>query len=211
MHKLFWDDPYKNECEAIVTKVNENKIYLDQTVFFAFSGGQASDSGTINDITVKEAVAENEEIYYILEENKTFPQGEKVEVKIDLEKRKRIMRLHSAAHIVYFLIIRKIGKQQIIGSNVYEDKSRLDFLYDKNLSEIVPELQKEINEIIEKGLKIKIYNDTDNPGRRFWEIDGYEKMHCGGTHLKNTKEIGNIKLKRKNIGAGKERIEIILD
>ena len=65
-----------------------------------------------------------------------------------------------------------------------------------------------MNEIVERGLEIKKYEGEN--GRRVWEIDEYEKMNCGGTHLANTKEIGRVKIKRKNIGAGKERIEITL-
>ena len=50
--KLFWDDPYQTECTATVTEINGKKIKLDQTIFFAFSGGQSSDEGTINGIKV---------------------------------------------------------------------------------------------------------------------------------------------------------------
>ncbi|MBU0530049.1 MAG: alanyl-tRNA editing protein, partial [Nanoarchaeota archaeon] len=132
MRKLFWDDPYKLECDATVTKVDGSKIYLDQTVFFAFSGGQASDSGTIENVPVQDAVKEDSgEIYYTLENNKIFEAGKRVHVAIDAENRNLIMRLHSATHIVYYILIQKIGKQEIIGSNISRDKGRLDFLYEK--------------------------------------------------------------------------------
>ena len=61
--KLFWDDPYMKECEAEVLKVENDKVALDQTIFYAFSGGQASDSGTIADIPVKEAIAGDDFVY----------------------------------------------------------------------------------------------------------------------------------------------------
>ena len=50
--KLFWKDPYQTTCTAKVTQINGNIIMLDQTIFYAFSGGQESDSGTINGIKV---------------------------------------------------------------------------------------------------------------------------------------------------------------
>jgi len=208
MRRIFWDDPYKTECEAVVTKIDGNKVYLDQTVFFAFSGGQESDSGSINGVSVQEAVSEGEYIYYIVES--PMKEGDKVRIEIDWEKRFKIMRLHSAAHIVYYLLTDKIGKHELIGSNITHQKSRLDFLYEKSISEFIPEMQEKVNGIIEKGLDIKIYDDPANPGRRLWELEGFEPMACGGTHLKNTREIGRIKLKRNNIGAGKERVEITL-
>jgi len=50
--KLFWDNPYLTECDATVTSVNGTRVKLDQTIFFAFSGGQESDSGNIGEINV---------------------------------------------------------------------------------------------------------------------------------------------------------------
>ena len=47
--------------------------------------------------------------------------------------------------------------------------------------------------------------------RRYWEIDGFARVSCGGTHLKRTGEVGGLTLKRKNIGKGKERVEIHAD
>ncbi|MFH1364369.1 MAG: alanyl-tRNA editing protein [Candidatus Aenigmatarchaeota archaeon] len=210
MRKLFWDDPYKLECDATVTKVDGSKIYLDQTVFFAFSGGQASDSGTIENVPVQDAVKEDSgEIYYTLENNKIFEAGKRVHVAIDAENRNLIMRLHSATHIVYYILIQKIGKQEIIGSNISRDKGRLDFLYEKSIADVLPEVEAEANKLVEKGLEIKTYENKEKPGRRFWEMEEI-KMPCGGTHPRNTKEIGKIRLKRKNIGAGKERVEVLI-
>ena len=53
--KLFWDDPYLTECTAKVTAINGTKVKLDQTIFYAFSGGQLSDEGTIGGLKVIEA------------------------------------------------------------------------------------------------------------------------------------------------------------
>ncbi len=209
MEKLFWQDPYLSECKAKVESVNGNEVRLDRTIFFAFSGGQESDSGTIGGIPVKEARKEGNNITYILESAPAFAPGDEVEVKIDAEKRMRIMRLHSAAHIVWFLFEKKTGVKKLIGSNVTSEKSRIDYEYPESLSAILPEVEKEANELVSKGAEIKTYPDAENPGRRWWEL-GEWKCPCGGTHLKDAKEIGQIKLKRKNIGKGKERIEITL-
>ena len=210
--KLFWEDPYLKECEATVMKINEREVVLDQSIFYAFSGGQASDSGTIGEIPVKEAIMSNDDIIYILEREPNFKVGDKVKVKINWDKRFRIMRLHSAAHVVYFLFKKKTGADKIIGSNVSEEKSRLDYLYEENISSILPEIEKEANELLSKDIPVKIYFDEKNLGKRLWEPEGMPewKCPCGGTHVKNLKEIGKLKLKRKNIGKGKERIEITL-
>lgn len=207
--KLFYEDSYKTECEASVGSMMGPEIVLDQTIFFAFSGGQASDSGTINDIAVKEAIISGEDIVYVLEQVPQFKEGDKVSIKIDWSKRNKIMRLHSAAHIVYFLFAEKTGIKKLIGSNIEENKARLDYEYPESIADMLPEIEKQANELSEQDIEIKTYPDESDPAKRWWECKKW-KAPCGGTHVKSTKEIGKIQLKRKNIGSGKERIEIIL-
>jgi len=210
MRKLFWEDPYLKECTAKVESINGNEVKLSQSIFFAFSGGQESDSGMINGIPVKEARKEADgSITYVLESAPAFSPGQEVRVTIDWDKRYRIMKLHTAAHIVWFLFEKKTGVKKLIGSNVTNEKSRIDYEFPESVSAILPELEKEVNELISKGMEIKTYADAENPERRWWEM-GEFKCPCGGTHLRNLKEIGALKLRRKNLGKGKERIEIIL-
>lgn len=207
---MFWEGPYLKECVAKVESINGNEVRLSQSVFFAFSGGQESDSGTIGGIPVKEARKEKDgSITYVLESAPTFAAGNEVHVKIDWEKRYRIMKLHTAAHIVWFLFEGKAGVKRLIGSNVTSEKSRIDYEFPESLAPLLPEVEKEANELISKGAEIRAYPDPENPEKRWWEM-GEWKCPCGGTHLKDLKEIGPIKLKRKNLGKGKERIEITL-
>ncbi len=209
MRKLFWKDPYKKECRAKVKKIDGRKVVLNQSIFFAFSGGQTSDKGTIGGIEVEKA-EKDKDIVYTLKEEPTFSEGEEVEVKIDWDFRYKLMKLHSAAHIVYEIFKETAGRKKIIGSNISGKKGRIDFEMDENLNEYLPQIQKKTNELIQKNLKIETYEDEIEKGKRWWEIPGKWKMPCGGTHVKKTSEIGEIELKRKNIGAGKERVEIYL-
>ncbi|WP_455391859.1 alanyl-tRNA editing protein [[Eubacterium] cellulosolvens] len=209
-NRLFWEDPYRTECEANVLKVQDNEIVLDQTVFYAFSGGQASDVGTINDIPVIEAKKAGDEIVYVLEKPPEFKQGDKVNVKIDWENRYRLMKLHAASHIIYFIFQDNTGIKKLIGSNVTKDKGRLDYEHPESIASILPDIESKANEIFNEDSEIRMYPDTADQNKRWWECMGW-KVPCGGTHVKSTKEIGNIRLKRKNIGSGKERIEIYLE
>ncbi|MCK4319026.1 alanyl-tRNA editing protein [Candidatus Micrarchaeota archaeon] len=209
VEKLFREKPYLEETEAKVTSVNGNRITLDKTIFFAFTGGQASDSGIIGGIPVAEAKAQEKEIFYTLEKEQDFKEGDIVKIKIDAEKRSRIRRLHSAAHIVYMIFTDKTGIKKLIGSNVDEKKSRVDYEYPESISPMLIEIEEKVNEFLARGYEIKTYPSKENPDRWVWECNGV-KMPCGGTHVRNTFEIGKIRLKRKNIGAGKERIEIML-
>ena len=214
MKKLFYENQLQDTCTATVTKVNGNTVELDQTIFFAFSGGQASDKGSVAGIEVKEArkIDENR-IEYVLASEPNFKVGDSVEVKIDLKLRKTLMRLHSAAHIVCFLFekITGIHYTKCVGSNVDATKSRLDYVMDENISQYFEELTKQANEIFTSDHEIKTFQNPEDPNRREWGCPSLEmSCPCGGTHVTNTKEIGEIRLKRKNIGKGKERVEIIL-
>jgi len=207
--RLFWEDPYMKECEAKVVSVNGDEVKLDQTNFYAFSGGQQSDSGTINGINVLEARKDGNDIIYKLEKTPEFKEGDSVKVSIEWDKRYKIMKLHSAAHIAWFFFGKKTGLMKIIGSNVTVDKSRVDYDYPESISEMLPEIEEQSNKFIEEGHEVKAYDDAEKPGRRIWKSSEF-KTFCGGTHVKNTSEIGKIKIKRKNLGSGKERMEITL-
>lgn len=208
MKKLFWEDPYLTECMAKVNSIEGNKVKLDQTIFYAFSGGQASDSGTIGGINVVEAIEEDKEnISYLLEKEPEFKVGDEVEVIIDGEIRQKIRNLHSVTHIVSYFVEEKLGKLECIGSNVSRDKARLDYVFEGSISEHLEELKEKVNEFISNDYEVLIQNDENDPKLRLWVCDKME-MPCGGTHINNTKELGNVKLKRKNIGSGKERIEV---
>ena len=207
---LYQDNPYMKECRSRVVDITNNEVLLEQSCFFAFSGGQASDSGTINNIPVKEAFWRTDEIIYVLENVPGFKIDDEVTVKIDWEKRHRIMKLHTAAHIVYEFFIKKAGNQKVIGSNISLDKARLDFEYKESVGPLLKELEEQSNKFIAEDKNVLTYPDEEDEKRRWWEIKDFAKMPCGGTHVKKTAEIGKIKLKRKNLGSNKERIEVIL-
>ena len=212
--KLFWKNPYQTECTAAVTEINGPKVKLSQTIFFAFSGGQESDEGTINGIKVLEAVKQGDkeniiDIEYALETEPSFKVGDTVEIKINAERRRKLMRLHSATHIVYYFFIQKVGKQKIIGSHIAPEKARIDFEYEKPIQEMLPELEAQVNTFLQDNHPILRILDGKSPDLWWWSCAEW-KMPCGGTHPRTTREIGLIRLKRKNIGKGKERIEIYL-
>ncbi|MDD9954476.1 MAG: alanyl-tRNA editing protein [Candidatus Woesearchaeota archaeon] len=207
--KLYHQDPHQEECTAKVTNINSNDVEVDQTIFFAFAGGQASDTGTINNIPVTEAKKAGKNIIYTLEETPPFAVGDTVTIQVDKEKRERIIKLHSAIHFAYFLLTEKIGQQKLIGSNVTDQKARADFAYDGSFAEILPELQEQFNELIKKNVPVRTFPSDSDPEKRIWESHGWT-CPCGGTHVASTGEIGSVILKRKTIGAGKERLEVRL-
>jgi Ser-tRNA(Ala) deacylase AlaX len=209
--KMFWEDPYLKTCTAKIMNMDGGCITLDQTVFFAFSGGQGSDSGSINGYPVIEAKKVDHEIFYQINEAHDLQVGRQVEVVIDWDKRYKIMRLHFAAEMVLELMMQNYNNPKKIGANITAEKARVDFEWEGNISETFPLLKKRLQEIIDSNAVILSNFSDEEREIRYWEIDGFAKVPCGGTHIKNTKEMGTVLLKRgKRLGANKERIEIYI-
>ncbi len=209
--KLFWQDPYLTECTARVTSVSGNAIALDRTIFYAASGGQESDTGTIGGRRVLKAEKTGTEICYTLEDPHGFKTGDEVTVKIDWPRRYRLMRLHFAAEIVLEIVYQSFGRPLKIGAHISEDKARLDFAWEGKISDIFPALLDRAVKIIGADLPIRSEYSDRGQEQRYWEIEGFARVSCGGTHVRRAGEVGPIRLKRNNIGKGKERIEIYLE
>lgn len=212
---LFWKDPYQKEFDAKVVSVNGKEVVLDQTCFFPASGGQVGDIGFLNGHSVIDTHKnENYVVMHVLEKEPNFEVGHAVHGMIEWERRYRIMRLHSASHIVYYFMKEVFGPDIKLASPgiVNERKDIGDYLFKEKLDrEKLALVEKGANEFIAKGYEIRTWSDEASPNVRYWETQGFPKMPCGGTHPKSLSEIGRIKVERgKKPGAGKERIEITL-
>jgi len=208
--KKFWDDPYQTSLITTVTRSEGAQVTLSETIFYAFSGGQQSDRGSIGGFEVLQAEKVGLEIYYTLPEYHTLHAGDAAEILIDWDCRYKLMKLHFAAELVLETVYQKFNHPEKIGANITPDKARVDFLWEGQISSIFPELLSSIQNIIDADLPIISAFENEKEERRYWDIEGFAKVPCGGTHLKRTSEIGGIKLRRKNNGKGQERIEITL-
>lgn len=209
MRKIFWDNPYQSNLETRVVSVENNYILFEETIAFSFSGGQESDHAYANGFPIVDSKIDGNLIYYVLPDEYKLKPGDVVVMNIDWPRRYRLMRLHFAAELILELVTQELNLEKI-GAHIAESKARIDFFYDKNISFLFERMLSDYNKIIQQDLTIKTgFSDVENQ-RRFWEIEGFSKVACGGTHVKSTSEVGLITLKRINIGGGKERIEIRL-
>jgi Ser-tRNA(Ala) deacylase AlaX len=210
LRKVFWDDPYLTHLDTEVATVDGDAVTLAATIIYAFSGGQESDRGTIGGHEVLEARKAGADILYTLPPGHGLISGQPVAVRIDWDRRYRLMRLHFAAEIVLELVYRDLGPIEKIGAHIAADKARIDFAIAVPVTPELGALTDRANAIIAANLPItSAFSDTA-AGRRYWQVPGFDPVPCGGTHLKRTGEVGPIALKRRNIGKGKERIEIYL-
>ena len=208
--KVFWQDPYRTELETRVATARGDEVTLEQTILYALSGGQESDAGAIAGHLVLEARKEGPEIVYRLAPGHGLQAGDSVRIAIDWVRRYRLMRLHFAAEIVLELMYRKFEGVPKVGAHISQEKARIDFAWTGSIAPVLPELQREAQAIIDADhAVISAFSDEANE-RRYWEVPGFARVPCGGTHLKRSSEVGHITLKRKNIGKGKERIEVFV-
>jgi Ser-tRNA(Ala) deacylase AlaX len=208
--KVFWQDPYLTKLAVKVTSIDGNLVTVDRTIAYAFAGGQESDHGSIGGFNIVWADKQEQEIVYQLEEGHSLKVGDEVPMEIDWERRYKLMRLHFAAELVLELVTQNYNSPTKIGAHIAQDKARVDFEWQGNISATFPLLQEQLSRLVGSNLPITSEFSDVEKEIRYWEIENFAKVLCGGTHLKSTGEVGPLALKRNNIGKGKERIEIIL-
>lgn len=209
-HKLFWQDPYQTQLHTGIAWVEGNEVGLESTIFFAFSGGQESDAGTLNDLPVLEARKDGLDIRYRLADGHGLQVGQPVLQVIDWARRYRLMRLHFAAEMVLQLIYQLRPGIERIGAHIAPDKARIDFHLDENITSLFAEVEAETARLVAEDRPIVCDFSDEAAQRRFWRVDEFAQMACGGTHPRSTGEVGRLRLKRKNIGKSKERVDVFL-
>jgi Ser-tRNA(Ala) deacylase AlaX len=209
MRKVFWENPYQTSLVTKVSSINNNEIVFEDTIAYSFAGGQESDKAFINDMPILSSRMEGNLIYYTLPDHHNLKVGDQVIMKIDWPRRSRLMRLHFTAELILEIVTQQFGFEKI-GAHIAESKARIDFKTDTNVSTLFDTILSIYNDIIQRNLPIeKGYLDEANQ-RRYWKIEGFAQVPCGGTHVNATGEVGFVALKRERLGKSKERIEITL-
>ena len=227
---LFIENSYLKEFESNILKIESNNIILEQTAFYAKSGGQPGDIGKIildeKEINIIDTIYDHEKsIIHICENIISLKEGKKVEGKINWEKRYKHMRMHTALHLLCSLI-----PYDVTGGQISFEKSRLDFNAEDKIEK--DKIEDRINQLVQEEHEISYQwitnNELDNqpdlvrtmsvkPPRtnnniRLVKIGNIDLQPCGGTHIKNTKEIGDIKIgKIENKGKMNRRVNLLIN
>ena len=232
MAKIFEENAYTKEIETEIIEINteNNTIELKDTIFYGKSGGQPGDIGEIiadgQKIDVIETIKTGGDIKNIVENINVLSINQKITARINWDKRYKYMRMHSALHLMCASI--PLG---VTGGQIGYEKSRLDF-NDPEKKINKDELQKKINELMKQDHEI-IYEYIDSnileskpelvrtmsvkppkiEGKlRFVKIGNIDFQPCGGTHVKSTREIGEIKIgKIENKGKMNRRVNILIN
>lgn len=231
--RLYLDDAYLKVCDATVTRVDAPKVVLDQTVIYAESGGQAPDHGVISWEGGSAKVVDSQvaggghvgDIEHTLE-GPVPPVGARVRVELDWPRRLGLMRHHTAAHLIAAVVYRD-HRAKFTGGQLYPDRARLDIHFDAWDPAFPKRIEAAVNAEAAKGYPVKNYEvsreefqkgdllrtatdllDPRIERVRITDIVGLDAQADGGTHVRDTREVGRIVMgKADNKGKGHRRIE----
>ena len=231
--KYFYVDPYAQTHQSQVKDILDSAVVLESTIFYPRGGGQPGDQGTLlingRQYQVVDTVYADDRQTIVHQISADTPLsaaiGDNVDMTLDWQRRHRLMRMHTSMHLICSLI-----DAQATGGAVGETESRIDFdlqgqVIDKE------QLTAELNRLVEQALPVSVGAITDeeldrNPGLvrtmsvqpprgqgtvRTISIENTDYQPCGGTHVRNTAEIGKLLVTGlKNKGKQNKRISMAL-
>ncbi len=229
--ELFRNDSYLKDSDAIVTGITEDGVILDRTIFYPLGGGQPGDSGTMTrgdgslwKVLDTRKNRESGEHIHCLENLEGIAVGDAVHLEVDWQRRYTHMRMHTCLHLLCSLI-----DAPVTGGNISGNKGRLDF--DLPEAPDKDDLTHALNKLVQAANSVSMSWITDEEldaqpelvrtlsvqpprgtGRvRLIKVDQVDLQPCGGTHVANTREIGEVRVgKIENKGKGNRRINVEL-
>jgi misacylated tRNA(Ala) deacylase len=229
-------DAYLRSTDAAVTEVRPDGVVLDRTVFYARSGGQPGDTGTIRwdggEVRVTDTVKRDGVLVHVVDEGGSMPSpGTSVVAEIDWERRHRLMRTHSALHALSGIVYRGWDAKVTGGSMDDRGSARMDFELDAISQEFGREVERRLNEALAEDrpvhvgfipraealadadlirTKVSLIPEHVDPIRVI-DIEGIDKQADGGTHVRRTSEVGGVRVvKTESKGKAFKRMRIEL-
>ena len=231
---LYLTDCYLRKFEATVVATEGNRVALDRTAFYPGGGGQPADRGTLlwedGKAQVVRLRRQGDLVWHELDIEPP-PVGASVSGVLDWEHRYKLMRTHTALHILCGVIWRDYGAL-VTGGNMKPLAARMDFELEHMSADFAQEVEEKINAEVAAARPVKIYilpreeafqipdlirtkvNLLPEGIRqvRIVEIEGLDMQADGGTHVANTREVGTIHVVgRESKGRTNERLRIALE
>lgn len=234
---LFQDDAYLVQCDAVIARTQGDHIELDRTVFYPAGGGQAGDCGKLvlpdgTELRIADTrkAQEPEGVLHVVAADQQAPlaravAGTPVLAVIDWPRRHRLMRLHSAMHLLCAVV-----PAPVTGGSITPDRAHLDF--DIEMEKLRKEdIEARLNALVAAGhpvaprwisddelaahpelVRTMSVKPPTGAGRvRLLEVAGVDLQPCGGTHVRNTAEIGRLEVVRiRSEGRRNKRVSVAL-
>ena len=226
---IYQTDGYLKEFDAVITAVNpdEKAVVLDRTAFYPGGGGQPNDIGVLAGLNVVKVRKAGEDVLHIVDGD--LPAiGTHMHGVINWDRRYQLMRTHTAMHILCGCVFRDYGAQ-VTGGDMEPLKGRMDFEFERLQKELVTIIETAVNREVQAGreVRVKILPRAEAfqipdlirtkinllpegiQQVRTVEIVGLDLQADGGTHVKNTSEVGQIRVvDYKSKGAINKRIYV---
>ncbi len=221
-------DAYLSEFEATVVDVREGAIALDRTAFYPTGGGQPHDTGTLAGLAVTDVRKEDEIVWHSVTGGELPAIGSSVRGELDWDRRHRLMRTHTALHVLCGVIWNE-WRVPVTGGNMEPLSARMDFEFDPLPDGFGSRVEDLVNaelaadRVIEVSFlprstavmdedlirtKVSMIPSTV-PEIRVVDIVGLDKQADGGTHVRSTGEVGRIRvIKLENKGKGNKRVRL---
>jgi len=226
---LYLEDSYLRECDATVRSVSEGKyVVLDKTVFYPKGGGQPWDTGRMirgSDVfdVVYVGKFSGEVSHEVAKPGLNV--GDRVHCVVDWERRYKLMRSHTAAHVFASLLCEGTGAL-VTGNQLEVDQTRFDFSLENFSREILEKYIADANRLFGQDVQVRWYElpreealrikgvvrmaeafPPDIPSLRIVEVVGIDRQADGGTHVRNLREVGQIEfVKAENKGKFNRRV-----
>ena len=227
---------YEDEFSAKVLAIEENKVVLDQTLFYPLGGGQNWDLGTLEGPNGQMDIIEvrgRESIYHTVDDSFELDVGDEVRGKIDFDRRYAHMRMHTAQHLVSGIAYEMFDGVRTVGNQIHTEKSRIDFKPIQFTEDMLFNLQEAVNEQIQQGLEVTDSQMTRSEVNSIMPEDRtnmdllpsfindlrvitignqQDLCPCAGTHVRNISEIKGLEfIGKKSKGKGTQRVTYILN
>lgn len=210
-------DAYLKEFDAIVTAINGDLVALDRTAFYPRGGGQLSDTGILrvgeDEYKVLEVKKQGPDAWHKLDRAAAFAVGAQVHGVIDWDRRYKLMRTHTALHILCGMMFRDYGVS-VTGGDMEPLAARMDFELERMSADFAREVEEKVNAEIAAAREIRVkvlpreeafqipdlirtkinLLPPDIKQVRTVEIVGLDLQADGGTHVANTREVGHVRV-----------------
>jgi misacylated tRNA(Ala) deacylase len=225
---LYLRDAYLTHFAAEVVEVREGAVALDRTLFYPTGGGQPHDTGTLAGLTVTDVRKEGDLVWHALEGHRLPELGAAVVGDVDWDRRHRLMRTHTALHVLCGVIWNE-WRVPVTGGNMEPLAARMDFEFDPVPDGFAARIEELVNAELAADRPIEVSflpRDTAVADEdlirtkvslipetvqeiRVVDIVGLDKQADGGTHVRSTAEVGRIRVtKLENKGKGNKRVRL---
>ncbi len=215
----YYEDAYTHAFDAqVVDRTDDGKrLYLDKTYFYPTSGGQPHDTGTLSGAAVTDVVDEGERIAHILSE--PF-EGDIVQAQIDWNRRFDHMQQHSGQHLLSAVILERFGFETL-SFHMGAELSTIELGTKELTTEQIATAEERVSEVVRAAVPLLVSfedaalvqalrKESRRTGTlRVVEISNLDRSACGGTHVRNTAEIGPVQIRGSEKVRGNVRIEFV--